>query len=270
MANINYFEDYTFLRDIKRCFVIREMQARNIEEITFKYDIENNTFYMNITQNAQYMEYEYKVKKYMKYTRKRRHSPETYESNKKIELQDTSEKQDEDDKEINKFLPYGIVYKGYHGQYKRSKGPCEVDDCPNEKRNVYGKYCKNCYKHYNIKDSYKTQETQLQDTQLASSINNEVLENQGEIHVLKKQIECLLNVNSENDVLAETLEKMDNESETILLDYTDDFYCRELYNNLKSYQKRRYANHRKSIDKLKIILENIMKLFQKYGFASID
>jgi hypothetical protein len=53
--------------------------------------------------------------------------------------------------EQNKFIPYGTLYKGYHGQRKISKGPCENVDCPNEKRNVYNRLCKKCYSYSNGK-----------------------------------------------------------------------------------------------------------------------
>jgi len=42
---------------------------------------------------------------------------------------------------IKRFLPYGTKYKGLHEQRKISKGPCENEDCSNEKRNVYNKLC---------------------------------------------------------------------------------------------------------------------------------
>jgi len=54
-------------------------------------------------------------------------------------------------KNINRFLPYGTEYKGLHGQRKISKGPCEANDCPYEKRLVYNRLCKKCYNFSNGK-----------------------------------------------------------------------------------------------------------------------
>ena len=247
MPDINYFDDSTFLRDIKRCFVVREMQAKSIKEIIFKYDIEKNTFYMDIMQNTQHMQYEYKVKKYVKTNAKKRmHSPEIYKSNKKIELEDG---------DIQHNIPKDNDIQSYDAENK-------------------------------MQDRYveKSVKEELQDLipkdmkENALSNNSETLKKQDDTHILRKQIEHLLNVNnilnSENNILAETLEKMDNEMdnapEALMLDYTDDIYCRELYENLQNYQKKRYISHKGSIDKMKIILEEIMNLFKKYGFSFLN
>ena len=51
------------------------------------------------------------------------------------------------------FLPYGTEYTGLHGQRKTSKGPCEANGCPYEKRNVYKRLCKTCYNFSNGKNN---------------------------------------------------------------------------------------------------------------------
>lgn len=110
----------------------------------------------------------------------------------------------------NKFLPYGTIYKGYHGQDKKSKGPCEIEDCPNEKRNTYNKYCKTCYKYFksmneNIDDSYNKEEI----IKIDKMVNNNKFKN-------KYKNDNLCNICFQNEI-----------------DDKDNGCCNECYNNLK-------------------------------------
>ena len=99
--------------------------------------------------------------------------------NKEIKLENKLE--NKEDKNINRFLPYGTEYKGYHGQRKTSKGPCENVDCPNEKRLVYNRLCKKCYNfcngkynpNNNFNDEYIGEEKEKNDEMVKQhNINN--------------------------------------------------------------------------------------------------
>lgn len=125
MPDVNYFEDTSFLRDIKRCYVIKQMQSKAIKKVTFEYDSITNMIFMDIIQdNDVHMQHEYKIKKRERniLNKKRQHSPETYKSNKRLEMEDNNEDVIQDDIKSKDFIQ--------HDQFESNKRMNQNDTVP--------------------------------------------------------------------------------------------------------------------------------------------
>jgi hypothetical protein len=76
-------------------------------------------------------------------------------------------------------------------------------------------------------------------------------------------------LNNENETLVDALTEIDEKLYQLNKepqDFTDDEYCQELYGLIKQYQNVRYNKHEQSIDKVRIIMERIINIFNEYGF----
>lgn len=89
MITHNCIDDKIFMRDIKRSFVIKQMQIRNIKKITLEFNPIDSTMSIKIMQEHSIDgHYQYKIRRHKKNTtkiKKRSHSPEEFTTHKKLD-----------------------------------------------------------------------------------------------------------------------------------------------------------------------------------------